>query len=163
ATTITNVQTFFCAMASYAFTRLRWRAREGLILNSLRPPTIPQSCTQLPDLMLVKKRGLRDTRLAIRLPPSVIPSFATVFPRQFFNDISREVEEAALIGGAGKVRVFCTLILPMSSAPLATLALLTYMTAWNEYFWAPMVSCTDQARVLTVALGVFRAQAPGTG
>src|SRR5699024_11636074 len=45
----------------------------------------------------------------------------------------------------------------------ATLALLTYMSAWNEYFWALMVSYTDQSRVLTVALGVFRAQAPGTG
>ncbi|MDN5760099.1 MAG: ABC transporter permease subunit, partial [Tomitella sp.] len=77
--------------------------------------------------------------------------------------ISREVEEAALIDGASKVRVFFTLVLPLSSAPLATLALLTYMTAWNEYFWALMVSYTDQSRVLTVALGVFRAQAPGTG
>jgi multiple sugar transport system permease protein len=85
------------------------------------------------------------------------------FLRQFFLGISTEVEEAALIDGASKVRVFFRLILPMSAAPITTLAILTYITSWNEYFWPLMVSYTDRSRVLTVALGVFRSQTPQSG
>ena len=163
ATTVTIVQTFSCAMAAYAFSRLRWRGRETVFLIFLGSLMIPQIFTLLPNFILIKNLGLVDTLLGIMLPTLFISSFAIFFLRQFFNNISREVEEAALIDGASKARVFFTLILPIASAPLATLALLTYMTAWNEYFWSLMVSYTDQSRVLTVALGVFRAQAPGTG
>ncbi|WP_394215097.1 carbohydrate ABC transporter permease [Brachybacterium vulturis] len=163
ATAVTIVQTFSCAMAAYAFSRLRWRGRELVFLIFLGSLMIPQIFTLLPNFILIKNLGLVDTLLGIMLPTLFISSFAIFFLRQFFNNVPREIEEAALIDGASKVRVFFTLILPMSSAPLATLALLTYMTAWNEYFWSLMVSYTDQSRVLTVALGVFRAQSPGTG
>ncbi|MBK0330786.1 ABC transporter permease subunit [Brachybacterium sp. MASK1Z-5] len=163
ATVITVVQTFSCAMAAYAFSRLRWRGRETVFLIFLGAMMIPQIFTLLPNFILIKNLHLVDTLLGIMLPTLFISPFAIFFLRQFFNNISREVEEAALIDGASKPRVFFTLILPISSAPLATLALLTYMTAWNEYFWSLMVSYTDSSRVLTVALGVFRAQSPQTG
>ncbi|GAA1335304.1 carbohydrate ABC transporter permease [Brachybacterium rhamnosum] len=163
ATSITVVQTFSCAMAAYAFSRLRWRGRETVFLVFLAAMMIPQIFTLLPNFVLIKNLHLVDTLLGIMLPSLFISPFAIFFLRQFFNNISREVEEAALIDGASKVRVFFTLILPMSSAPLATLGLLTYMTAWNEYFWSLMVSYSDSSRVLTVALAVFRAQSPNTG
>ena len=67
------------------------------------------------------------------------------------------------LDGASKVRVFFQLILPMSRAPISTLAILTYITAWNDYFWPLLVSYTDSSRVLTVALAVFKSQAPQTG
>ena len=152
ATTVTIVQTFSCAMAAYAFSRLRWRGRETVFLIFLGSLMVPQIFTLLPNFILIKNLGLVDTLLGIMLPTLFISSFAIFFLRQFFNNVPREVEEAALIDGASKVRVFFTLILPMSSAPLATLALLTYMTAWNEYFWSLMVSYTDQSRVILFAL-----------
>ena len=65
-----------------------------------------------------------------------------------------------MIDGAGHVRVFFRIVLPMSGAPVATLALLTYITAWNEYFWPLLVAQEEKARVLTVALGVFKSQTP---
>jgi multiple sugar transport system permease protein len=163
ATSVTVVQTFSCAMAAYAFSRLRWRGRDLVFMIFLGSLMIPQIFTLLPNFILIKNLGLVDTLLGIMLPTLFISSFAIFFLRQFFNNISREVEEAALIDGAGKARVFFTLIIPMSAAPIATLCLLTYMTSWNEYFWSLMVSYTDSSRVLTVALAVFRAQAPGTG
>jgi multiple sugar transport system permease protein len=89
--------------------------------------------------------------------------FAVFFLRQFFLGISKEVEEAALIDGAGKIRVFFRLVIPMAAAPIATLAVLTYITSWNDYFWPLMVSYTDSSRVLTVALGVFKSQTPQSG
>jgi multiple sugar transport system permease protein len=68
-----------------------------------------------------------------------------------------------LLDGASKTRVFYRLIIPMSVAPITTLAILTYIASWNDYFWPLMVSYTDRSRVLTVGLGVFKSQTPQTG
>lgn len=163
ATMITVGQVFFSAGAAYAFARLRWPGRDkvfGVFLAGLMVPTI---FTLLPNFTLIKSLGLVDTLLGIALPSMLMTPFAVFFLRQFFLGISREVEEAALIDGAGKVRVFFRLVLPMASAPIATLAVLTYITAWNDYFWPLMVSYTDSSRVLTVALGVFKSQTPQSG
>ncbi|MFE9888818.1 ABC transporter permease subunit [Streptomyces scopuliridis] len=77
--------------------------------------------------------------------------------------IPGDVYEAARVDGAGKVRIFFQLSLPMASAPLITLGVLTYITAWNDYFWPLMVSYSDSSRVLTVALSIFRSQTPQSG
>ena len=163
ATLITAGQVFFSAMAAYAFARLRWRHREKVFAFFLTGLMIPTIFTLLPNFVLIKELGLVDTLLGIALPSMLMTPFAVFFLRQFFLGISGEVEEAALIDGASKVRVFFRLILPMSAAPIATLCILTYITAWNEFFWALMVSYTDKSRVLTVALGVFKSQTPQTG
>ena len=163
ATLITAGQVFFSAMAAYAFARLQWRYRDRVFAFFLAGLMIPSIFTLLPNFVLIKQLGLVDTLLGIALPTMLMTPFAVFFLRQFFLGISREVEEAALVEGASKVRVFFRLIMPMSAAPLATLAILTYISAWNEYFWALMVSYTDKSRVLTVALGVFKSQTPQTG
>ncbi|SDQ05119.1 carbohydrate ABC transporter permease [Quadrisphaera sp. DSM 44207] len=163
ATGITVFQVFFSAMAAYAFSRLRWRGRNvvfGAFLLSLMVPLI---FTLLPNFLLVRQLGLVDTLLGIMLPSLFMAPFAIFFLRQFFLNVPVEVEEAALVDGASKVRVFFNLIIPMTAAPIATIAILTYITAWNDYFWPLMVSYTDESRVLTVALGSFRAQTPSTG
>lgn len=163
STLVTVGQVFFSAMAAYAFARLEWKHREkwfGFFLGGLMIPAI---FTLLPNFVLIKQLGLVDSLLGIALPSMLMTPFAVFFLRQFFLGISKEVEEAALIDGASKVRVFFRLIMPMSSAPIATLAILTYISVWNEYFWALMVSYTDRSRVLTVALGVFKSQTPQTG
>jgi multiple sugar transport system permease protein len=163
ATLVTVGQVFFSAMAAYAFARLQWRHRDRVFAFFLGGLMIPAIFTLLPNFVLIKQLGLVDTLLGIALPSMLMTPFAVFFLRQFFLGISREVEEAALVEGASKVRVFFRLILPMSAAPIATLAILTYITSWNEYFWALMVSYTDRSRVLTVALGVFKSQTPQTG
>jgi multiple sugar transport system permease protein len=163
STLVTGGQVFFSAMAAYAFARLRWRHREKVFAFFLTGLMIPTIFTLLPNFVLIKELGLVDTLIGVALPNMLMTPFAIFFLRQFFLGISREVEEAALVEGASKVRVFFRLILPMSTAPLATLAILTYITSWNDYFWPLMVSYTDRSRVLTVALGVFKAQTPQTG
>lgn len=163
ATLITAGQVFFSAMAAYAFARLQWKHREKVFAFFLAGLMIPAIFTLLPNFVLIKQLGLVDTLLGISLPTMFMTPFAVFFLRQFFLGISREVEEAALMDGASKVRVFFRLILPMSAAPIATLAILTYIASWNEYFWPLMVSYTDKSRVLTVALGVFKSQTPQTG
>jgi multiple sugar transport system permease protein len=163
STLVTGGQVFFSAMAAYAFARLQWKHREKVFIFFLAGLMIPTIFTLLPNFVLIKQLGLVDTLLGVALPNMLMTPFAVFFLRQFFLGISREVEEAALVEGASKVRVFFRLILPMSSAPIATLAILTYITSWNDYFWPLMVSYTDRSRVLTVALGVFKSQTPQTG
>ncbi|MCP3425388.1 carbohydrate ABC transporter permease [Rothia sp. AR01] len=163
ATLVTVGQLLFCAMAAYAFARLRWPGRDlvfGIFLAGLMVPTI---FTLLPNFVLIKELGLIDNVLGIALPTMFMTPFAIFFLRQFFLNIPREIEEAALLDGVSRVGIFFKVVLPMAAAPMATLGILTYMTAWNDYFWPLMVSYTDDSRVLTVALGVFRAQSPQTG
>lgn len=65
-----------------------------------------------------------------------------------------------MIDGAGRLRTFSRILLPMAAPAVTTLAVLTYMTSWNDYLWPLLVSQSDSSRVLTLALGVFRSQAP---
>src|SRR5699024_7807731 len=154
---------FFSSMAAYAFARLRWKGRDrvfGIFLLSLMVPVI---FTLLPNFLLIRELGLIDKLLWIMLPGLFMIPFAIFFLRQFFMNVSTEVEEAALIDGASKVRVVFALIIPMSVGPIATISLLTYINAWNVYVWPLMVSYSDESRVLTVALGNFPEQSPQTG
>ncbi|GAB2954250.1 carbohydrate ABC transporter permease [Streptomyces heilongjiangensis] len=160
ATTITVGQVFFSAMAAYAFARLRWRGRDKVFLLFLTALLVPPLFTALPNFVLIKNLGLLGTYTGIVLPYFFMTPFAVFFLRQFFLGINREIEEAARVDGAGHFRIFFRIILPMSSAPVATLCLLTYITAWNEYLWPLLVGQEDDVRVLTVALGVFRSQTP---
>lgn len=163
STLMTVCQILFSAMAAYAFARLRWRGRDkvfGLFLAGLMVPAI---FTLLPNFVLIKQLHLVDTLLGIALPTMFMTPFAVFFLRQFFMNVPREVEEAALLDGAGKIRIFFRVMLPMASTPILTLGVLTYITSWNDYFWPLMVSYSDSSRVLTVALAIFRAQTPQTG
>lgn len=163
ATGITVCQVFFSAMAAYAFARLKWRARTHVFAVFLLSMMVPGIFTLLPNFLLVRQLGLIDTLFGIMLPSLFMTPFAIFFLRQFFMNISTEVEEAALIDGASKVRVFFALAIPMTLGPITTISILTYIGAWNDYFWPLMVSYTDESRVLTVALGNFNSQTPQTG
>ena len=163
STLVTAGQILFSAMAAYAFARLRWRNRDRVFGFFLAGLMVPSIFTLLPNFTVIKTLGLIDTLLGIALPSMLMTPFAVFFLRQFFLGISAEVEEAARIDGASNFGVFFRLIIPMSAAPITTLAILTYIASWNDYFWPLMVSYTDRSRVLTVGLGVFKSQTPQTG
>jgi multiple sugar transport system permease protein len=157
---VTLGQVFFCSMAAYAFARLRWPGRNlvfGVFLGALLVPPI---FTSLPNFILIKNLGLLNTLPGMILPTFLMTPFAIFFLRQFFLGISREIEESAALDGAGPWRTFFRIILPMSTAPVTTLAILTFIATWNDYFWPLLVGNNEQTRVLTVALGVFRSQTP---
>ncbi|WP_308797721.1 carbohydrate ABC transporter permease [Agromyces silvae] len=163
STTITVGQVLFSSMAAYAFARLTWRGRDAVFFLFLTALMIPPIFVQLPNFVLIRDLGLLNTLLGVILPFLFMTPFAVFFMRQFFLGISREVEESAMIDGAGHARIFFRIILPMSWTPMLTLALLTFITAWSEYFWPLLVGRSEDSRVLTVALGIFRSQTPQTG
>lgn len=160
ATLVTVSQVFFCALAAYAFAMLQWRGRNKVFALFLAALLVPPIFTSLPNFLTVKSLGLLNTLPGIALPMMLMTPFAIFFLRQFFLGIPREICEAARIDGASHFTVFWRIILPMSTAPIATLALLTFIGVWNDYFWPLLVGQTEDSRVLTVALGVFRSQTP---
>jgi multiple sugar transport system permease protein len=159
---IAVAQTFCCAMAGYAFARLRFPGRDlvfGLIIAALMVPPI---FTLLPNFSLVKDLGLINTFPGMVAPTLLMTPFAVFFLRQFFLSIPRDVEEAALLDGAGRWGIFFRVVVPMSRGPLITIGLTTTVWAWKDFLWPLLVGREEQTRVLTVALGVFLQQSPNT-
>lgn len=150
---------FFSSMAAYAFSRLQWRHRDKVFGLFLATVLVPPIFTALPNFLMVRNLGLLGTMLGLVLPYLFMTPFAIFFMRQFFLNMSREVEEAAMLDGAQHWRIFFQIVLPNAAAPLATLALLTFIGQWNEYFW-PLLVSDESTRVLTVGLGVFKSQSP---
>jgi len=153
-------QVFFSALAAYSFARLQFPLRDKIFFLYLTALMVPGIVTLIPNFILIRNLGWLDTFQGIIAPKFLMTPFAVFFLRQFFLTINREVEEAAKIDGASLFGVFWRVILPISIAPLTTLAILIFIAEWNDYLWPFLVGKDESVRVLTVALGIFRSQTP---
>jgi len=147
STTIAIVTTLFSllfnSMAGYAFAKLRFGGRDrmfGLLLAAL---VIPAQVGMLPLFLLMKALGLVNTYWGV-----IIPSLASVFGifliRQFMLSIPQELLEAARIDGAGELRIYWSVVMPLARPILATLAIFTFMTTWNDFMW-PLIVLSDES------------------
>jgi multiple sugar transport system permease protein len=150
----------FAVCAGYALARLRFRGRNAIFYILMAGLLAPSMFITIPNFILILKLHLLNT-FAGTIAPFVFGSpFAVFFMRQFFISFPKEIEEAAEIDGLGVFARLRKIVLPMSTPPIFTLALITGVTAWNEYLWPYLVSNGEQNRVLTVALRVFLSQTP---
>jgi multiple sugar transport system permease protein len=154
------VQTTFCAMAAYAFARLRFPFRDGLFMIYIAALMVPGIVTLIPNFILVRQVNLMNTYLGVAAPVLLMTPYAVFFLRQFFLGLNREVEEASRIDGASVWVGFLRVILPMMVPAITTLAIITLISTWNTYLWPLIVGSDESVRVLTVALGIFRTQTP---
>ncbi len=159
---LTAVVVFCSAAGAYAFARLRWRGRNALFSILLCALMIPTVFTMLPNFVLVKDLGLTNSFAGLVAPNALFFAFALFFLRQFMLGLPTEIEEAAIVDGAGHFRILFRIILPMSSGPLTTLSLLMFIVAWNDYFWPLLVTSKKSVQPLTLALGVFKQSSPNT-
>jgi multiple sugar transport system permease protein len=153
-------QVTFCAMAAYAFARLAFPFRNQMFAIYIAALMVPGIVMTIPNFILVRNLGWIDTFAGIIAPVFLMTPFAVFFLRQFFLGVNREVEEAALMDGADVPTVFFRVVLPMTVPAITTLAVITFISSWNNYMWPLIVGNSEQVRVLTVALGVFRSQTP---
>lgn len=107
ATLVTAGQLFFSAMAAYAFARLKFRGSNIVYVAFLAGLMVPSIFTLLPNFVLIKELGLIDSIFGIALPTMFMTPFAVFFLRQFFMNIPREIEEAALLDGISRLGIFC--------------------------------------------------------
>jgi ABC-type glycerol-3-phosphate transport system permease component len=158
----TAFQVFFAALAAYAFARLQWRGRDlvfGVLFTGLMAPGI---MTILPNFVLIKELGLVDTFAGMILPGAFFSAFNIFFLRQFFLGLNNEIEEAALIDGAGRMRIFFSVVLPTAVGPITTLSILGFINYWNDFFWPLLVASSPRVQPLTLALAIFKQSSPQT-
>jgi multiple sugar transport system permease protein len=161
-TLIAAFQTLFCAMAGYAFARLRFPGRDLMFAIIISALMVPPIFTLLPNFVLVKDLGLINTMAGMVAPTLLMTPFAVFFLRQFFLSLPRDVEEAAILDGNGPWGIFWRIALPMSRGPLITIGLTTIVWAWKDFLWPLLVGRGEENRLVTVALGVFLQQSPNT-
>jgi multiple sugar transport system permease protein len=127
------------SLSAYAFARIDFRFKSvvfGLLIATL---SLPAVMFLVPQSRLVGELGLYDTLPAYMLP-GLAGVFGVFFMRQFFLGIPLELEEAAYVDGASRLRTLVSIVVPMSAPALATLGVITFLTFWNDYLW-PLVVC----------------------
>jgi multiple sugar transport system permease protein len=143
------------SLAAYALARMSFRGKNilfGLIIGTL---FIPPVSLIVPNYLIVDMFGWLDTLWAV-IVPGAAGAFGVFFLRQFFLSLPRELEEAALIDGANRFQIFTRIVLPLSKAPLATLAILSFLTNWNDFLWPLYVLFNAPNFTLQPALGILQ-------
>ena len=153
---------FTAVCGGYALARLNFRGRNAIFYILMSGLLVPAMFATIPNFILIIKLGLLNTFIGSIAPFVLGTPFAVFFMRQFFISFPKEIEEAAEIDGLGVFGRLRLIVLPMSLPPIFTLALITGVTAWNEYLWPYLVANDENQRVLTVGLRIFLAQSPST-
>ena len=151
-------QLFFSALAAYAFARLRFPGRDVLFVLFLSATMIPSIVLFIPNFVLIRELGLINTFAGMVAPNILMVPFAVFFLRQFFISSPKELEEAARLEGLSHFQIFWHIALPLQRGPMATLAILLSINAWNDFFWPFLVGREDSVRPLAVALAEFQSQ-----
>ncbi len=151
STTHTLAQLTVCSLAAYAFARLDFYFKRPLYILVLVGLMVPFEATFLPVYLLFSNLKLHNTLIALILP-GIASSFAVFLMTQFFRGIPMELEEAAMMDGAGRFRIFLTIIIPLSTPVITALAIFTFLGNWNSYLW-PIISATS-TEVYTIVIGL---------
>lgn len=177
---VTLGQVLTCALAAYAFARLKFWGRDLLFFAYLATMMIPGAVTIIPTFVLLKNLpdalnwifatewfsrefvlggslvGV-DSYFAL-IAPRCFSAYGTFMLRQYFLGIPKELEEAARLDGCGSLGVLRHVVLPLSKPALATLGIFTFMWAWGDFFWPLIVTRTDEIKTLPLLLQSFQGQ-----
>jgi multiple sugar transport system permease protein len=143
------------SMAAYALARMEFpgkRLLTGLIIATIFVPPI---VLLIPNYVIVANLGWLDSLTAV-IVPGAAGAFGVFFLRQFFVSLPRELEEAALLDGASRLQIFYKVILPLSKPALATLALLSFLTNWNDFLWPLFVLFSPERLTLQPGLSTMQ-------
>ncbi len=154
AASVTATTIFFGAMAGYGFSKFRFPGRNllfGLILSTFM---IPFPVIMIPLFALVRNFGWVNTYWGLIIP-GALTGFGVFMMRQFIQAIPGELFDAARIDGAGEVRIFLTLVLPLARPALATLGILTFLDSWNNLLWPLIVIQSDDMETIPLGLTKF--------
>ncbi|MFF5176235.1 carbohydrate ABC transporter permease [Micromonospora sp. NPDC000089] len=154
AALVTAGNLVFCSLVGYALAKLRYPGKRVLLLAVLGMLMVPGMVTFVPQFVLVSNMGLTNTYAGLILPFLVGP-FGVFLMRQFLQSIPDDLIEAARVDGAGELRIFWRVVLPLCRPALATLGILTFLTSWNNFLWPLVVATTEDKYTLPVALALY--------
>ncbi len=141
-----------CSMAAYSFSRLHWPGRNKVFALTLATMMLPTQVTMVPLYLIFRRFGWVDTWYPLWVPAWFGVAFYIFLLRQFFLSLPAEIEDAAKVDGAGYVRTFISIALPLMRPALITVALFAFMNTWND-FVTPLIyiHSTD---LMPLALGL---------
>ncbi len=154
------------SLIAYALARLRFKGRAMLLSVMISLIIVPFEAVAVPLLLLVNKLpwlGGATTWLDsyhVQIIPFIADAFSVFLFYQFFINIPKELEEAALVDGASLFRIYWRIVLPLSRPIFATVAILQALASWNRFMWPLMVTRGVEHRPLTVGMQTFFGQDP---
>ena len=144
------------SLSAYAFARMDFRFKNFLFTFLITTLLLPSVMFLVPQFVIISSIGIYNTLPAIMLP-ALAGVFGVFFMRQFFLGIPIELEEAAYVDGANRLKIFWSIILPISMPAIATLAVISFLTFWNDYLW-PIIVCQGSGCTLPPGLRNFQGQ-----
>ncbi|MGO4681447.1 carbohydrate ABC transporter permease [Microbacterium sp. 2MCAF23] len=144
-------------IAAFAFAKIDFRGRRWLFALLLSTMMLPFSVTLIPTYLIAVNLGLNDSYAGIILP-AVAGPLGVFLLRQFIQEIPDELLESARIDGASTIRIFRSIILPLSFQPMIIVAILTFVAAWNSFIWPLLIIQSDSLKTLTVGLATTNTQ-----
>ncbi len=151
ATAITIITLVVSALAAYGFSRLDFTGRRWLFWGMIASIIIPPQVLIVPLFYEMLTLNLVDTYWAIILPQVVAPAMVFIL-KKFFDQVPIELEDAARIDGAGRLRVFWSIVLPLSRPILAAVSIFVFIGAWNNFLW-PFIATSDSS-LMTMPVGL---------
>ncbi len=151
-------QLIFSIMAAYAFAKLRFAGRDALFWLYLATLMIPQVVIVIPLYTMMVQTGLRNSFWALVLPFVFGSPYAVFLLREHFRSIPDDLIDAARIDGAGDWRILWQIVAPMSRGIIATLAIITVVTHWNNFMWPLIITTGRDWQVITVATANLQSQ-----
>lgn len=153
----TIVQIAFCSMAGYAFGRIDFPFKNAIFVLILSVLMVPGQIFLIPQYQIIQKMGLLDTIPALFMP-NLFSAFGTFLLRQFFMSLPKELEEAAIVDGCGRFRIFGQIMLPLVKPGIVALAIFTIKFAWNDFMWPLIVNTSYGKMTLGPALSTLQGQ-----
>ena len=155
AVTVMVSQLVTASLGAYAFARLQFPGRDKLFLLYLATMLIPAEVTIVPTFVLVSRFQMVDS-LAGLIVPGLFSVFTTFLLRQFFLTIPYELEDAAKIDGAGYVRRYAQIVMPLSQPALATAAIFIFIGTWRSFLWPLIIIRTRELRTVPIGLAAIQ-------
>ena len=153
----TIVQIAFCSMAGYAFGRIDFPFKNAIFVLILSVLMVPGQIFLIPQYQIIQKMGLLDTIPALFMP-NLFSAIGTFLLRQFFMSLPKELEEAAIVDGCGRFRIFGQIMLPLVKPGIVALAIFTIKFAWNDFMWPLIVNTSMEKMTLGPALSTLQGQ-----
>jgi multiple sugar transport system permease protein len=146
------------SMAGYAFARIRFRGSRVLFIVFLATQMIPKQVTLIPFYLLMAEFGWVDSHLSLIVPAMLVNPFAVFLMRQFVLSLPKELEEAALVDGAGRWRTFWSIILPNLKPGLGALSIIVALDVWNSFLFPLVLLNSPDLFTVPLLLASFRGQ-----
>ena len=151
------------ALVAYGFARFRFPGRDALFALCLATMMLPGQVTMIPLYRLFAWLGWVDTYLPLIVPSLFGSPFYIFLLRQFFLTIPRDSEEAALIDGASRLRIWWSIVLPQARPAVATVLIFTFIGTWNDFFGPLLYLNSPEKATLTLGLNLMKTQVLGSG